>query len=61
MISSIYDPLASSYLLDGKKILQQICTGKGWDDPLSSDQIKSWEQWKDVVLLETIEATLLQT
>ena len=42
IISSIYDLLGmvSPYLLDGKKILQQICTEKGWDDPLYADQIK---------------------
>ena len=57
-ISSIYDPLgiAGPYLLEGKKILQQICIEKGWDDPLSDDQVRSWERWKSQIsLLENIE------
>ena len=55
MISSIYDPLgiAGPYLLEGKKILQQICVEKGRDDLLSDVQIKMWKKWKvDVQLLE---------
>ena len=57
MISSIYDPLgiAGPYLLEGKKILQQICIEKGWDDPLSVVQIKMWKKWKeDVKLLKSV-------
>jgi len=50
-ISSIYDPLgiAAPYLLEGKKILQQICVEKGWDEPLSESQQNSWERWKNEI------------
>ncbi|XP_066922156.1 uncharacterized protein [Clytia hemisphaerica] len=56
-ISSIYDPLGivSPYLLEGKKLLQQICVEKGWDDPLSPMQSQQWEQWKkEIKLLEKV-------
>ena len=56
-ISSIYDPLGivSPYLLEGKKLLQQICVEKGWDDPLSPTQSQQWEQWKkEIKLLEKV-------
>ena len=51
IISSIYDPLgiAGPYLLEGKKILQQICIEKGWDDPLTESQVKAWEKWKSEI------------
>ena len=55
-ISSIYDPLglASQYLLEGKKLLQQICSERcGWDEPLSSVQTFKWQKWKsELTLLE---------
>ena len=57
-ISSIYDPLgiASPYLLEGKHILQQICIEKGWDDPLSEEQMQMWNKWKEnIVKLEAIK------
>ena len=57
-ISSIYDPLdiASPYLLEGKHILQQICIEKGWDDPLSEEQMQLWNKWKEnIVKLEAIK------
>ena len=54
-ISSIYDPfgIAIPYLFEWKKILQQICAEKGWDDPLTNRQINSWVKRKlDIKLLE---------
>lgn len=41
-VSSIYDPLGfvAPTLLEGKKIIQELCRGKGdWDDPVP-DNIK---------------------
>ena len=57
-ISSIYDPLgiAAPYLLEGKHILQQICIEKGWDDPLSGEQVQMWDRWKEnIIKLEDIQ------
>eukprot|EP00111_Clytia_hemisphaerica_P014184 TCONS_00041779-protein len=48
-VSSMYDPLGliSPFLLEGKKILQEICANKhGWDEPLTEQQLKRFEQWK---------------
>ena len=58
-ISSVYDPLglASPYLLEGKKLLQLICSERcGWDEPLSSDQASKWTKWrKELVMLEQLQ------
>ncbi|XP_066935299.1 uncharacterized protein [Clytia hemisphaerica] len=58
-ISSVYDPLglASPYLLEGKKLLQLICSERcGWDEPLSSDQSSRWIKWrKELVMLEQLQ------
>ncbi|XP_067947596.1 uncharacterized protein [Watersipora subatra] len=48
-ISSIFDPLGfvSPYILQGKGILQDICrTSAGWDDPLTTNILARWEDWK---------------
>lgn len=48
-ISSIYDPLGlvSPFLLEGKKLLQSICSEKcSWDMELSSHQKAAWQKWK---------------
>ncbi|XP_066910989.1 uncharacterized protein [Clytia hemisphaerica] len=55
-VSSMYDPLGliSPFLLEGKKILQEICANKhGWDEPLTEQQLKRFEQWK--LQLKSIE------
>ena len=47
-VSSIYDPLGlvSPYLLQGRKILQEITADKySWDDPLSDEHQKACLQW----------------
>ena len=57
-ISSIYDPLglASPFLLKGRKILQEITADKyQWDDPVSSDHLHAWTQWRsELPLLEKL-------
>ncbi len=48
-ISSIYDPLgfAAPLLLDGKKILQELCRSKAdWDDPVPEDIKARWMKWR---------------
>ena len=48
-VSSIYDPLgfAAATLLEGKKILQELCRGKiDWDDPVSDSIRMLWEKWR---------------
>ena len=57
-VASIYDPLGfvAPYLLNGKKILQDMChQGTGWDDPIP-ERLKSWwEKWQDdLVKMERI-------
>ena len=58
-ISSIYDPLglAGPFLLKGKMILQEITVqGIDWDEMISQEQKRKWEQWRyDLPLLQTIE------
>ena len=48
-VSSMYDPLGliSPFLLEGKKLLQEICANKhGWDEPLTELQLHRFERWK---------------
>jgi len=48
-VSSMYDPLGliSPFLLEGKKLLQEICSNKhGWDEPLTDSQLQRFERWK---------------
>ena len=51
-VSSIYDPLgiASSFVLEGKLILQKLCQLQfGWDDPLPAHLERQWLDWKSVI------------
>lgn len=48
-ISSIYDPLgfAAPLLLNGKKILQELCRGQvDWDDEVPEDIKARWTKWR---------------
>ena len=48
-ISSIYDPLgfASPFLLQGRRILQQLCGDKkNWDEEITPDERSAWERWR---------------
>ena len=57
-ISSIYDPLglAAPFLLEGKTILQSLCSSKlHWDTEVAVDIKEKWRQWKaGLVMLESI-------
>ena len=49
MLSSFYNPpgLASSFILKGKLILQELCHEElYWDKQVSEDYMKKWEVWK---------------
>ncbi|XP_026051006.1 uncharacterized protein LOC113037895 [Carassius auratus] len=58
-VASIYDPLGfvAPYVLNGKRILQEMCRqGTGWDDPLSLALSPWWEKWQnDFVNLEKVD------
>lgn len=48
-VSSIFDPLGfvAPLLLEGKKILQELCKEKvDWDDPVPGDIKTRWEKWR---------------
>ena len=50
VISKIYDPFgsASTFLLKGKKILQELCKNNfSWDEKVSAEITEEWEQWKN--------------
>ena len=55
-VSSIFDPLGfvAPVLLEGKKILQELCKeDTGWDDPVPSEIKAKWEKWRsDLPLLQ---------
>jgi len=55
-ISSVYDPLgiAAPVILQGKKILQELCQQKtDWDDDIPDEYKFKWEKWRnDLPLLE---------
>ncbi|KAK3515917.1 hypothetical protein QTP86_004881, partial [Hemibagrus guttatus] len=61
-VASIFDPLGfvAPYVLNGKKILQEMCRqGTGWDDPLSPALSPRWERWwNDFVNLEKVNIPL---
>ena len=47
-VSSIYDPLGlvAPVILQGKRILQELCRdGVGWDDNVPDDIRPRWERW----------------
>ena len=54
-VCSIFDPVGfvAPFVLEGKKILQQLCkTGSKWDDPVPEQLEVRWRKWrKDVVRL----------
>ena len=60
-VSSIYDPLgfAAPFLLQGKRILQDLCKEKvEWDDPIHDELRARWEKWRsELVLLEEMKIT----
>ncbi|XP_066915532.1 uncharacterized protein [Clytia hemisphaerica] len=53
-VSSMYDPLGliSPFLLEGKKIIQEICANKhGWDEPLTEQQFQTGKSQKAIIRL----------
>lgn len=55
-ISSVYDPIgiAAPIILQGKRILQELCKEKtDWDDDIPEEYRSRWEKWrKDLPTLE---------
>ena len=47
-ISTIMDSLGlvAPVVLVGKHILQEICYGKGWDEPIDGEVLPNWERWR---------------
>lgn len=48
-VSSIFDPLGivSPFLLNGKKLLQELCRDSySWDDPVPPDIETRWQKWR---------------
>ena len=47
-ISSVYDPLGliAPVVLVGKQILQDICQGSDWDEPVPDYVYTKWEKWR---------------
>ena len=60
-VSSIYDPLGflAPFILEGKKIIQELCHEKAdWDDPVSDHMQRRWNNWKaELVHLEELSIT----
>ena len=58
-IGSIYDPLGllGPFILNGRKILQQITLENScWDDELTPELYSSWEEWlKDLPKLQSLK------
>ncbi|XP_072166920.1 uncharacterized protein [Diadema setosum] len=58
-VASLYDPLGlvSSVILNGKRILQEMCRrGVGWDDTLPDHLKPAWEQWcRELPLLQELK------
>lgn len=58
-VASVYDPLGfiAPLLLNGKRILQELCRhGTGWDDPVTDELKPRWERWKtDLINLKEVE------
>ena len=52
-ISSIYDPLGliAPVVLVGKQILQDLCHGSSWDEPVPDDVYTKWERWRSELRL----------
>ena len=48
-VSSIFDPIGfvAPVLLEGKKILQELCrSGLSWDDSISDNLSSRWRKWR---------------
>ena len=57
-ISSVYDPLGfiAPVMLVGKKIMQDICNTRDWDEPLDETTRMRWEKWREeLFLLENVK------
>lgn len=57
-ISTILDPLGliAPVVLVGKQILQEICHGKGWDEPIDGEVLAKWKRWRSQLpLLEQLD------
>nr|XP_043899053.1 uncharacterized protein LOC122780247 [Solea senegalensis] len=58
-VASVYDPLGflAPYLLNGKRVLQEMCKqGMGWDEPVPPELKSRWEAWlHDLESLQKIE------
>ena len=58
VVSSIYDPfgIAGPFILQGKKVLQQISALKdGWDAPVPQELAHQWIKWREnIPLLQNI-------
>ena len=58
-VSSIFDPIgfAAPVLLEGKKILQELCRrGSNWDDLVPEDLKSQWRKWRmEIMELEKLE------
>ena len=57
-ICTIFDPLGliAPIVLVGKQILQEICHGKGWDEPVDGEVLAKWERWRSQLpLLEQLD------
>ena len=52
-VSSIFDPLGlvGPYMLEGKKVLQEICaSGAKWDDDIPDSICVRWKKWLSLVI-----------
>ncbi|XP_041473798.1 uncharacterized protein LOC121422697 [Lytechinus variegatus] len=58
IVASLYIPLGfvAPVVLDGKRILQEMCrSGLGWDDPVPENLESRWDQWcKEIPQLEEL-------
>ena len=57
-ISSVYDPLGfiAPVMLVGKKILQDFCNTRDWDEPLDETTRMRWKKWRyELFLLENVK------
>lgn len=58
VVASLCDPLGflASFILEGKRVLQEMCQRRmGWDEPLPREKLR-WEAWmKDLENPEKIE------
>ena len=52
-ISSIFDPLGliEPVVLVGKRILQEVCQGTDWDEPIDGEVLAKWEKRRSQLML----------